>query len=297
MIEVPIFDSAFEGQEAANANGDNLGRAPAYFRWRHLQSMNQVQPGQLVWLTDSQVYQGDAARINERGAVAVAWLLEPRDLHPENYEYVEAHADDFELIVTHDAELLSLKAACFAPWGGTRVAPAEWQVYPKSRNVSIVASPKRGMEGHGLRHAAITALGHRADAFGPEYRPMERKLDSLVPYRYQVVFENCRRDFWFTEHLIDCFLTGTVPVYWGCPGISRHFEPAGIIEITSLADLMHAVPHLDEDDYRHRLRAVRDNFVLAHEYTLTEDWIARRHPELVGRVALARAALGQEARG
>ena len=50
-------------------------------------------------------------------------------------------------------------------------------------------------------------------------------------WMYHVAIENvCRRDY-FTEKLLDCFLTRTVPVYWGCPNVANYFDPDGIIHI------------------------------------------------------------------
>ena len=35
---------------------------------------------------------------------------------------------------------------------------------------------------------------------------------------------NGRGDYEFDEKLIDCFLTGTVPIFWGCPSIDKFFK-------------------------------------------------------------------------
>ena len=38
---------------------------------------------------------------------------------------------------------------------------------------------------------------------------------------------------YFTEKLLDCFLTRTVPVYWGCPDIYEYFDLDGIIHVNN----------------------------------------------------------------
>ena len=48
---------------------------------------------------------------------------------------------------------------------------------------------------------------------------LKDKIDGLRDYRYHFCIENIKRDYWFTEKLIDCFVTGTIPIYWGCPSI------------------------------------------------------------------------------
>ncbi len=253
--------------------------------------------GRWVWLTDANLH--EATQWHAVGAKPIAWLLEPSELHPENYAYVFEHRGDFEAIVTHDRELYDeLRRAhyerrLFGYLGGTRIHPSDWGIPEKSRAVSIVASPKRSMEGHRLRHELIDAI-RASGKLGARPRDewlhvygydgyLARKRDALLPYRFNVAIENCRRDYWFTEALLDCFLTGTVPIYWGCPSIGEFFNTDGIIECEALEELCDWVGNVVQAPngyYNARADAIRDNFIRAHEYTMTEDWLFRQYPEL-----------------
>ena len=62
-------------------------------------------------------------------------------------------------------------------------------------------------------HEVIQKFGNKMTVFGRGYDPIEFKIDGLKDYRFSVVIENCKRDYWFTEKLIDCFVTGTIPIY------------------------------------------------------------------------------------
>ena len=46
------------------------------------------------------------------------------------------------------------------------------------------------------------------------------------------VFENGQYETYFTEKLLDCFATGTIPVYLGAPDIGNYFNKDGIIDLT-----------------------------------------------------------------
>lgn len=305
MRAVALRDSNFAGQACLHASGDNVGRAPASLDWDRV----MWAPGALVrlpargshiWLTDAHLSEAKGWR--DEGLRPVAWLLEPRELHPENYEYVLDHLGRFEAVVSHDREFLASVNAVdggefghpsrglFAPSGGTRIHPSDWGIPEKNRAVSIVASPKRSMEGHRLRHELINRVGSykvgedQLHPFGPEYiAGLDRKRDALLPYRFSVAIENCRRDYWFTEALIDCFLTGTVPIYWGCPSIAEFFNPAGMLIAEDLGDLVSLAEEVcrrGNELYEARTWEIRENFIRAHEYTLTEDWLFRQYPEL-----------------
>lgn len=48
---------------------------------------------------------------------------------------------------------------------------------------------------------------------------------------FHVCIENVRQENYFSEKLLDCFLTRTIPIYWGCPNIDSYFDVRGMILI------------------------------------------------------------------
>lgn len=51
-------------------------------------------------------------------------------------------------------------------------------------------------------------------------------------YQYSLVIENSSQTHYFTEKLIDCLITKTIPIYYGCPNISDYFDTTGWILLT-----------------------------------------------------------------
>lgn len=216
---------------------------------------------------------------------AIAWLLEPIFERPDAYEFLLEKGPRLKEIWTSDRRLMGLLPNTrFVPFGGCWIAPDDRKVWPKSRDVSIIASVKRGSKAYDMRHAVAALPG--VDAFGYEYTRLENKIDGLRDHRFQVVIENVRCDFWFTEKLIDCFATGTVPIYRGCPSIGDFFNTEGMIIIDDASDVADALsvcaPHL----YEVMLPAIRDNFERAKKYYLAEDWLCENEPELMKSLAL-----------
>ena len=111
------------------------------------------------------------------------------------------------------------------------------------------------------------------DVYGRGYKPVEHKLEALAPYRYSVVIENIREPNYFTEKIVDCFASGTVPIYWGCPNIGQFFDVRGIISFGNLRELRAAFKTLGPADYNSKLDAIKTNLGSVLKYRTPEDWI------------------------
>lgn len=227
-------------------------------------------PSSVVFVTDKEL---TSPRFP--GKKHVAWLLEPPCIDSNSYAYVASHPSKFDVVLTFQAELLKLGSPFqFYPFGGCWIKPEDWCVYNKTRTVSIIASAKKFTEGHQLRHEIIEKSGRNDLAlFGHGYRSIPYKLEALKDFRFSFVIENSRVDYYFTEKLIDCLLTGTVPVYFGCPSIGKFFNTDGFIFLNNIHELNDIENLLTEELYTQKLPAIRENFQLAQKYALAEDWI------------------------
>ena len=126
--------------------------------------------------------------------------------------------------------------------------------------VSIISSNKTQTNGHRLRHDIVNKLNGKIDVYGRTYNPIDYKLDGLKEYKFHIVVENTKRDYWFTEKLIDCFVTGTVPIYWGCPSIGDFFDTKGMIIFDNVEELVDIINNLSIEDYIKRLESIKNNF-------------------------------------
>lgn len=266
MITASLEDSLFP--HAATASNGGLNMRPKHVRFDRSKKKHALK-----FFTDKDL----ASAAGDLSTVKIAWLLESPDLFTGVYEDIRSihYLKYFDFVFTHNRELLKGGPKfVFSPFGGTWISKDEWQIFPKNRGVSMVASEKTILEGHKLRHEVVAAFRHRIDSvMGRGYGSFDDKIDSLRDFRYSIVIENCREDYWFTEKLIDCFLTGTVPIYWGCPSIGDFFDPNGIITFHTLADLDSILDNLSDADYDSRHEAIERNFKTAHDYAVTEDYI------------------------
>lgn len=226
---------------------------------------NNFTNDDLVIYTDNEIY-----NIRNSGK-NIAWLIEPKELQPNAYNFVYENYMKFYKIFTHDHELLNLPNAVLIPYGGCWIKKEDFNIYKKTKNISIICSSKTYLSGHKLRHECIEKFKNYIDVYGNGYNSIDYKLKALKKYRFQIVIENSKKDFWFTEKLIDCFVTGTIPIYYGCPSIFNFFNKEGMIIFNTLNELDQIIKNLNENKYNSMLDSVLENYKKANQYILAEN--------------------------
>jgi hypothetical protein len=244
-----------------------------YIEW----DRNPVNFGEkIVFYTDYSLDQVRESVINN-----FAWLLESPDITPQSYKWVEPNHDKFKLVLTNSKELLDKgENYRFCPTGGCWIKPEDQKIYEKNKLVSIIASAKRMTHGHMLRHQSIFQYRSKLDVYGRGYVPVEYKLDALKDYAFSLTIENTKKDFYFTEKLLDCFMTGTVPIYWGCPSIEKFFNVDGMIIFDDIKDLSKILEEITIEQYIKMKNAIEENFEKAKEYLIAEDYIYKNYLKL-----------------
>lgn len=197
----------------------------------------------------------------------IAYLMEPRAIHPWTYQYVDQNADKFDLIMTYDRDLLEkYPDRCRFVHAVGSPDLLEEGVHPKSKLCSIMTG-KDWTEGHKLRRAAY-------DRYQPFFDGYKGYDSPWTPYRdpwmkdfcFSVAVENSKQAHYFSEKIVHLFRSGTIPIYWGCPTIGEFFDMEGIITFDTLDELGEILKNLSFEEYERRLPAVQRNFELAAQY-------------------------------
>tara|TARA_A100001234_G_scaffold42031_1_gene34253 strand:- start:140 stop:946 length:807 start_codon:yes stop_codon:yes gene_type:complete len=201
------------------------------------------------------------------------WLLESKHIKPglvesiiDNKQLVE---DTYETIFTHDQRLLALGDKYkWVPAQGFWIK--EPKIYEKTKMISMIASNKRMCEGHVKRLGWVERIGDQLDLYGRGFNEIADKEEGLCDYMFSVAIENGEYETYFTEKLLDCFATGTIPVYLGAPDIGDHFNKDGIIDLTEEFEV-------SEEIYYSKMDAIKENLEKAKEMEVLEDFIYRRY--------------------
>jgi len=239
------------------------GKLPKSIRW------SMEYEGDISFYIDANICNGldDRNDLREFG-----WVLESASIRPEVFDRLSrnyAHYFDYyDAIFTHNRALLALDDRFkFTICNGTWIH--DIALHEKSRLVSAVSSGKSMCEGHAWRNNFIEKHRGRFDLFGNAYRHIPHKEAALNDYMFSVAIENGSYATYFTEKILDCFATGTIPLYRGAPDIGDYFNIDGIITLDDEFDF----DMLSADLYYSKMDAVRDNFERMRTYHSAEDWM------------------------
>jgi hypothetical protein len=214
----------------------------------------------------------DIIKSLDRTGPNIAWLIEAQPYHSQIYEFVRTNHDKFKAIWTHDRALIeTVSNAIKLPFGGCWIDDFDWGMHPKTKDFSIIASIHGGdLPGHKMRRHIVAGAEGYIDLFGSGYNPIDNKITGLKDYRYTFCIENYKRDYWFTEKLIDCFMTGSLPIYWGCPSIGDFFNTDGMLCFEEINELPTLLKGCTPEYYESKLDAMKENYQLAQKFRLAE---------------------------
>jgi hypothetical protein len=209
----------------------------------------------------------------------VAMVNEPRAIYPQVYDWISKNNKLFDFVLTYDKELLD-RGENFLYYPHSRCWINNYNHEEKTNMCSIFASPKRFTPGHVMRHDVINLYRDKMDVFGKEYNPVDLKEEGLSTYRYSVTIENSIQEYYWTEKIIDCFATKTVPIFWGSKSVNDHFNSDGIIYFNNIDELGSILNNMSKDQYDSMLPAIEENFKLVDTYRIPEDWCFKQYPFL-----------------
>jgi hypothetical protein len=90
---------------------------------------------------------------------------------------------------------------------------------------------------------------------------------------FSIVIENYQDDLYFTEKILNCFATGTIPIYCGARNIEEKFNEKGIIKFDNFSELEKILSDLTPDIYYEKKEIINENFERCKQYKSIEDFI------------------------
>jgi len=91
----------------------------------------------------------------------------------------------------------------------------------------------------------------------------------LKDYRFSFAFDNNYYRTLFSNKLTECFSTGTIPIWYGCPDIGDFFDIDGIILWSEDIDL----EIFTESFYKSKMKSIKNNFNIISNFLSQEDYI------------------------
>jgi len=213
-------------------------------------------------------------------SIRILWVMEPNGVSGFRQNAIDNHGK-FDLILTGDKEILaSCPNAKLFPYGTTWIKDFE---FPEQKEycITTLIGGKTQCSGHVLRHSVpeksklITSIPvHLYNSINtsftplPEMRKMKSNLwkNELFYSQFHIVIENVTEDNWFTEKLIDCFQTKTIPIYIGCDNIGDYFDLRGMFHVKTLDEMVEVCNTITPETYQNILEYVNINYEKSMNY-------------------------------
>lgn len=138
------------------------------------------------------------------------------------------------------------------------------EVPDKQKDLSWITSNLTSFPGHKVRMGFLDYLRAHAfpvEVYGKGIQYIEDKWDGLAPYRYSLAIENFSGPDYWTEKIADCFLSWTVPIYYGCTNLEDYFPDGSFIriDITRPQEALEIIKEaITTDDWTARLLALQE---------------------------------------
>ena len=84
---------------------------------------------------------------------------------------------------------------------------------------------------------------------------INNKIRFLTSYKFSIAMENTKGDGYVTEKLIDSFLSGTIPIYYGDYMVDEYINPKSYIHIKGEKDMKKKIEYIksiDNDDEKYK---------------------------------------------
>lgn len=207
-------------------------------------------------------------------------ILHARDL------FIQTHKN-FDVLLTHDEEILkACPNARVCLYGTTWIPPSVYEtidVTRKQRKISCLTGEKEMTVAHAYRKflyanqlnipLPIKWFRSSAGKLLPAYQhnpvltpDLDGKVELFLDFQFSIAIENSSQKYYFTEKLIDCLITKTIPIYYGCTNISEYFDTRGwiILETTDMHELIHKASTLPK--YEDFTEVIEHNYREAMKY-------------------------------
>jgi len=237
---------------------------------------NQTNWDGITYFTDKQLHLAPSVQSTYK----VAILFEPRELFPQIYKTIQLFEQFYDLILTYDNELLKKdpNKYIFSCADMPSIEIKSCKLHNKTKLVSMIYSNKKYLAGHKLRYLIAEKLipkinfSDKIDMFGTgTSNPLRNKADGCNEYMFQIATENAKRPNYWADKILDCFITGCVPIYWGAPNIGDWFDERGILSFDNPNELVSILRSLSKEKYDSMIEYVKINFELAKKYQTPDD--------------------------
>lgn len=214
--------------------------------------------------------------IKAKAPRTIAVLYEPASIIPNNYE--PTFLDSCEKVFTWDDRIADnekfIKSNFTAELqNAVRLTPDDvFGNYHKRKLLCMMNTYKHSSHPNNLYGKRVEAVRffnqypHDFDLWGRFWQAATHKgstndkLKTLANYKFCLAYENCNDAYgYISEKMLDCFMVGVVPVYWGAPNVREHIPPECFVDIKdfkSYEELYEYLVNMPSYEYMNYINAI-----------------------------------------
>lgn len=216
-----------------------------------------------------------------KNEINILFLCEPDIISRISTHLPNSHKI-FNYILTHNQDILDkYDNAVFFIFNSIWADNKDYN--PKEFNISTLVGNKTWTKQQVMRQELwymqdqIPNKKFYASSFGPPSEIMGNPFigdskDELFKSQFHIAIENGYSKNWFSEKILDCFISKTVPIYCGCPNIGEFFNEKGIIKFNTIKECIEICKNINENTYNEMIQYIEENYIKSLEYL---DWQTR----------------------
>jgi hypothetical protein len=197
-------------------------------------------------------------------------IMEPNQLFGlHNWAIQNSHL--FSYILTWGSQILEVCSnSILLPFGSTFLHTKdkykELASLDKRFEVTYLCGVKSNIEGQKLRQR-LYSIENRVTTPKRWYYTVDGPKDVCFENNmFHIAVENSKNINYFTEKIVDSFITKTIPIYWGCHNIGDYFDSRGFFTFGTEDECVSIVNSLTEYDYYSRKEYIDNNYQKAIYY-------------------------------
>jgi hypothetical protein len=198
-------------------------------------------------------------------------IQEPNQLFGLHKWAIE-NAHYFSCILTWGEEILNeCENALLVPFGTTYLHSKDnYKILAsqeKKFELSFMCGRKHLIDGHFIRHKIYNRQKEITSIPLKWYFTYDGPKDvCFETSMFHLAIENSQNKNYFTEKIIDAFISKTIPIYRGCQNIGDFFDKRGFFTFDTEEEFFNIVNSLTEEDYYSRKEYIEKNYKLGIYY-------------------------------
>lgn len=232
---------------------------------------------------------------NSNSDIKIFIALEPNEISHLNEKIINSQ-NEFDYVFCYDIELLKkVKNSILFEMGDRWVNENDYKKITKNFSVSTVCGFKEITNLHLERKKLFMRqkeIQMPKNFFlskygGPKVDYNNNILgDSKLPLfesMFHICIENVVKENFFTEKIIDCILTKSIPIYIGCKNIESYFNKNGLITANNINEIIEICNNLTEDDYYKKIKYIEENYEKCLKYINRKERVYNKIKEIINK--------------